>query len=88
MLCCVLKLVTGFIGSGAFWEGLQCRPKLVAAWEGLKSDLCLVAACAGPGGMCKRSFCELELAATNTSLGAIPLRALEACYFLLATCKA
>ena len=65
-----VKLATGYNGSRAFWEELQCRPRSAAicaqlgtAWWELQSDLQLVTTFSGFGGTWERLSCELRPAA-------------------------
>ena len=74
MLWC--GVATRYVGSGAFWNGLWCKPRSAAicAWPRtsryeLQSYLQMVSTCAQFGGNWERLSSKLRLAATSARLG-------------------
>lgn len=66
VLCCSLKLATGYISFGASWEGLRCMPRSAASYalpEAIWYELQLVSICSGFGIAWERVGSELRPAA-------------------------
>lgn len=85
-----MKLATLYVGSGAPWNGLWCRPSLATAcalhgvtWFELQSDLQVVSICAELGGVWERVNCEKGLASTSVKY----TRHIEARCCLSGVCK-